>query len=320
MPAKTKTTIDLQPAIALPEQHVAILFEGAWMFAPDRDDSTRVLAICPYVDAPDHVCVYGVWPYPPGAKGNPTLTAEMLEENRYRVDMQPSRNTAMSYREVFEAAAAKYGIIYVRSAGAQEEISVSTPAKARRISVPIPDEIRAAGKLRGATISLGSAADKYELGIDGKPVSLFVTLIFIYKYAGEKPQFSVACTTVPGLPALDPPPPGPETHLVIRVHAVQKPLIGSVQAMDSVQAEDEHFTETFNLLRGLIRIRPLGSAQMPPVHPDFRLAPPTHAMVFEKGDTTLTLEELGLPDGAIPEPTYGNLAACAGGVEAIGER
>jgi hypothetical protein len=227
------------------------------------------------------------------------------------IGIEPSRKTSATYHDVFEAGATKYGFIYVGSAASNEKVGVLSPAGARTISFPVPDEIRAAGKLEQAVITAGKTSARYKLGVDGKPVSLFVTLIFIYHYSGDMPQFTLASTTGCELAPLDPAPDTSVTHLVIRVHEP------STTKRFNLKVEDEHFVETFNLIRNMMTIQTGQVQAMAAVRPDFVLTPPAQQMLFDKGDTILTLEELGLPDKAAIHPVYGNLAACAGGTHVI---
>src|SRR5262249_20234140 len=96
----------------LPTYHLAILFEGAWIFSPGSDDGTKILATCP-IASTDHDCVFGVWD---GGKQTIEpiggLSTNMPLGSAFTVTINGT-SVPNDYSGAFNDAAAKYPFGYI---------------------------------------------------------------------------------------------------------------------------------------------------------------------------------------------------------------
>lgn len=320
-----KSIVQDAEVLPLPEKHIAVLFEGAWLFTQDPEDRTRILAICPYTDTEDHVCQFGRWdsgavsPSPnfvgPTAEAKPLL---IPEASQHRIELPSASPASHTFTELFSRAAETYPFIYLRNRQKGMPLSLSTNHKVRKISVPMPDEVRPAGQLLNAPVlSARSSVDTFQLGVAEKDVSSYVTFVFFYLGVHEGASVTMHRVGSPGtihVPATD------NLHLIFRVHATTDTPADSY-------TDHVHLVRTFDTLRKLVQVPDPKSDTHKFIPCDFGIFPASGNQRFASGDTGLSNQELGLsnaapsppappeqPNWVPPLPTALNLASCAAGV------
>jgi hypothetical protein len=308
----------------LPPKHVAILFEGAWFFTQDPDDRNRILALCPYTNAPNHVCECGLWKPDHGdghlagltGKGHPRLVDE---GDQFWVDMLGEPRPKNKFTDLFEDAAQDYPIVYlINDPQAAPLVINNGNSLFRRVSIAMPDSVRAAGRVKTAQVKdLGKTSHLYMA--DGTTVVYpHVTFLFIYEHA-KKVDVAVSSDTHVNVTLSTSRHKNP--HLIFRVHsAVATDADGC--ALDDC-AENCHMVGTFDTLRKIAMVPSGAGAKVlkagtpaVPSHVPVSVFPDACAQEIDAGDTGLTLAELGLA----PEEKRGSagvfiltLASCASG-------
>jgi hypothetical protein len=312
-----KTVVSSEFVRSLPPTHVAILFEGAWFFTQDPDHKGRILAICPYTNAPDHVCECGLWKTDHGAQGSfaglnwhghPGL---VREGDKFWVDVVSSCKTTNTFTGLFTQAAKDYNCVYlVNPAVGSLQINPSNPLF-RRISVPVPDCLRLAGKMTTAPVqevpsSSGSCLKHpSRTGHNIATAYPYVDFIFVYEYNDEAELIVSSDTFVNAKIHTGDHHPNP--HLIFRVHSVVATDTDGCQLDDS--AEICHMVGTFDTVRKLAVVPPATVSYQPDAgkasaaqHINIAVYPQVGPLQCDPGDTGLTCAELGIPDPHTIEP------------------
>jgi hypothetical protein len=337
-----KTVASNEFVRSLPPTHVAILFEGAWFFTQDPDHQGRILAICPYTNAPDHVCECGLWKTNPEGQGNfvglnwhghPGL---VREGDKFWADVVSSRESTNTFTDLFSKAAKDYNCVYlVNPTAGSLQINSSNPLF-RRISVPVPDCLRLAGKMTTAPVqevpsNSASCLKNPSYTTRGKDQIAtaypYVDFILVYEYSDEAELIVSSDTFVNAKIHTGDHHPNP--HLIFRVHSVVATDTDGCQLDDS--AEICHMVGTFDTVRKLAVVPPAtvsdgskGSTTSAARHIDIAVYPQVGPLRCDPGDTGLTCAELGIPDPGTNEPpahghehpfilTYASCASGGGG-------
>jgi hypothetical protein len=302
----------------LPIKHLAILFEGAWFFTEDADRKGHILAICPYTNAPDHVCECGLWKSDQEGHGSfvginwhgqPGL---VREGDKFWVDVMSSCRTTNTFDDVFSKAAKDYNCVYLTNPeGGPLQINTNNPLF-RRISVPVPDCLRLAGKMETAPVQEAPSDQASCLkhpSMNDKNIAIaypYVDFIFVYEYADEAELIVSSDTFVNAKVHAQADHPNP--HLIFRVHSVVATDTDGCKLDDS--AEICHMVGTFDTVRKLAVVAPATPAHGRDAgkisaarHVDIAVYPQVGQLRCEPGDTGLTCAELGIPEPATLEPS-----------------
>ena len=277
---------------------LVILFEGSWFFIQDPEDSTRILALCPYVDAPDHVCWFGFWDGSYIAGPNATgPNGAMQEGESLWVDVitDQAKNTA-PVDALFQAAQAAYSFPYLTSSDpATSPLQLTDTTGMRRVSISMPDSMRADGLLTNATV-YGSQNPGSTIKLDAG--SSYVDFLFVYDYDTqadvamgtqffEQPVFSTSLATV-------------VPHLIFKV-------MGTAADAQDMASEYTHLVQTFDSLRQMV-FSPDGICCDVAIYPEAG-----QRLQFEILDPSFSAAELGIPSQQLGGLRIRDYASCAAG-------
>lgn len=292
------------PVKTLPSNHMAILFQGTWLLTPDPDDEDRILATCPYVNAPDHTCYVGVWR--DGLLQGPSsdTPVEMQEGNHFRVDVSSDLETQKTVAEILSEGHMAHSFPYLQPTTGDPAL-VSTTPKMRSVSISKPARVVADGRsdatvMEPDTDGLISASRTGEL-------HSFTNLIMVYLFdisASMTLGNSFLSTEVMTQDS-------PDRHLIFRVLPDDD---DSEMHSDDCAEENAHVSGSFNMLRKLVNL-PSG---LPAPRPsrlfcDVGLYPiPGQEMSFCNEFTNFTRDELGVPPWPLVAHVRG-MTSCATG-------
>ena len=248
---KTESTRAISPtvrhcdsqSVPLPDKHFAILFEGAWTFAPHKD---QILATCPITDdCGTHECTFGIWDGM-GIEPLPGFPKTMRAGRYFQLEVD-GFEPPDDFHTLFANAAANYPFVYlppkkVRSSGKSTVTSFSMNSgldhtKTRRVSIPLPNLVVADGALVSAEID-GAGIER----CSGAPTSAkrpVVTFIFVYEYCGDTATATVIDGRRTAIITADKDQPAP--HLIFNIHP-------KGMTMDEA-GQKCHTTATFETLR-----------------------------------------------------------------------
>ena len=240
--------------VGLPPKHFAILFEGAWLFRPDPNDPTRILAACPLEDS-GHKCKFGLWNrQTQKVEHLPKMKLEMTNPSHYSVDVNGFEPPPYkSFADLFSAAARKYNFVYLARraslAGERPDISFSLTDKSkektmRSVSVPMPTSLRADGAMATAEIGGLGIGNVFEPSKNVKRP--FVTFLFVYEYSNTSASATVNAQRKHAVIQVLEGKAAP--HLIFNVHPVKMNGHGDMDA----SAEMVHAVTTFETLRSCV--------------------------------------------------------------------
>jgi hypothetical protein len=299
-----------KPTNPLPDPCVAVLFEGTWFFTEDpADPKNRILGICPYTNAPDHICEVGQWDLDkndfvgPDGSGGPGL---MQEGDRFRVDVRrDSAPECNSFVEVFQKAGKKYSFVHLQKADGCRPLKIKTgDTRMRQVSISMPDCLLMDGALvSGSISSTGSSVSGAVCSKSGHAPISYTAFIFVYKFSKQATvQLRTNCLQQAVADVSE-----TSAHLVFRVRSPQ--TIDSDNCPVDCSAENSHMMSTFDALRRMV-IAPGANQDGNDAHFELGLYPNPGSPKFKHGNTRLSPEELGLKQLPVK---YLGLASCASG-------
>jgi hypothetical protein len=325
MEMKKDPSTNSAPTKGLTAKHFAILFEGAWLFTPDPNDPTEIIATCPFVQDPTHECTFGLW----GGDDRAiiplsSMKGTMREREHYRVTTEGFGPSAASFGNLFDDAASKYPLVYMpnrpKGSAKQPEVSFtiadkSKHQKMRQVHIPLPTSVRAEGAMVTAEIGGLGVVDVCKPSQNVKRPC--VTFLFIYEYTGASASVTVHAQKKNATITADYQQPTP--HLIFNVRP--KPTVmmpESGPAMDA-SARMVHTVSTFEMMRlSVLKITGgSGASAGKPSLCNIALYHGRGEAVFSLLDSGLSLRELGLQRvGDVARDT--DLASCAAGALAAG--
>jgi hypothetical protein len=173
----------------LPENHFAILFEGAWIFTPDPN-SDGILAVCPLADDGMHAFEFGMWKDDALSPLQPFSTCfPNGAQFELTIDPDQIRCGGDSFHSIFDEAGRKYPFVYLSSTERRGKQSTKfrlrddVKAKSRTVSIPLPTSVRAAGALISAEVRGPGTQELFGGVVSAKRT--FVTFLFLYEYDDE---------------------------------------------------------------------------------------------------------------------------------------
>jgi hypothetical protein len=274
--------------------HLVILFEGSWFFTRDTKDKNQqtILALCPYTNAPDHVAEFGQWKnddltMPGGGKPK-----KIKEGESYRVDVSTDMPKTDTFTSLFDTAHNQHHFVYLRSTKPGSRLTIKSKPLMRRVSIPVPDAIEVAGRLKNGHIKKGnSGITGITHSPSGKQAQAYVAFLFIYEFKSHAAMKvwkdgvskAVIDTSDPNMP-----------HLIFRVHNAT--AIDEDQCLRDCSSENSHLVSTFDTMRSMA-VLPAKTAGTPyHCRCDIAIYPPQgKGLAFDIGHTGLGKAELGLP-------------------------
>lgn len=309
------------PTTPLPDRSIALLFEGTWFFTEDPDDPTRILGICPYTNAPDHICECGQWNSDndqfvgPDGTGSPGI---MQEKDRFWVNVTRDQDTQNTFSKVFDTASQKFSFVYFKKGTGCQPLRIKTSDPLmRHVSISMPDLLLMDGKLTSGVITSGTTQVKGKVCSQAKVTpSSYIAFIFVYNY---KQSASLELRTNCLQQTIVTTEETPNPHLVFRVRSPG--LTDEDKCPLDCSAENSHIMSTFDMLRRVV-VAPGAGPNGSDAHFDIAFYPQPGPPAFDWGNTGLTSAELGLGDmtavsgGSGRKRSsifYQSLASCASG-------
>lgn len=249
--------IECKQRVIFPSKHLAILFEGAWIFTSNGDDGIR--ARCPLVD--EHECEVGLW-----VDGGFTPIeglSPMSEDASYEVLLDGFEPPQGSFDSLFRGAIDYAPILYVPAQPDQSKKHLSherrmahEASSMRTVTVPLPNMIVADGVLITAEID-GAGIDQAAPVRDGMPRPV-IDFIFVYSYCGDEANASVGDPSTGDEYPVPADSAQPTPHLIFKVFPtiMASALYPGAMGMDDAGLKC-HTTQTFDTLRQSISV-PIG--------------------------------------------------------------
>jgi hypothetical protein len=307
-----KTSIDSTESTPISDKpYIAVIFEGPWFFTEDPDDKSgqTILAICPYTDQPDHICEFVDWSDDNGVSLQGKVYGKIEEGETYRIDVTTDVQRTEQFKEVFTAAHDAYKFPYFQSTTDGVPLQIVTNPKMRRVSIPVPDAVHAAGRLENASIVTG---DRNCTGITHSPsgdaVSTFVAFILVYEFEEQEAIKVVKEQSATGTGETWP---IPSPHLVVRV---RNPNLKDENGCQSdCSEENTHLSSSFDALRRMALLPMQQADDEYNYYCDIAIYPTAgQSLIFDRGPKEFGVDELGIPPG-IGWDHVKDLASCAAG-------
>jgi hypothetical protein len=312
-----KTDRSVTKVEGLPKKHVAILFEGSWFFVQDPEDPKRILAYCPYTNAPNHTCEFGFWTGSAISAPGGGKEGIMQEGDSYRVDVKTDKKGGTSFQKLFETAHKKYHFPYLNGTDPTNKLKLTNTDRMRCVSISMPNSLRVGGMLTNATVSSGPRQSNHISYSMSEKVFSYVTFVFVYEYhlraevhMGTNFLEQVVFKTKTKKP-----------HLIFRVRSVDN-NDGDGCPLDCA-GDHTHLVKTFDAVRKMVYLPAPKGKSIANRRCDIAIYPtPGQQLEFQEGDTGLKRSELGLPPANTPrfkdQVPIGDYAACATGPAASG--
>jgi hypothetical protein len=310
----------------LPENHFAILFEGAWIFTPDPN-SDGILAVCPLADDGMHAFEFGMWKDDALSPLQPFSTCfPNGAQFELTIDPDQIRCGGDSFHSIFDEAGRKYPFVYLSSTERRGKQSTKfrlrddVKAKSRTVSIPLPTSVRAAGALISAEVRGPGTQELFGGVVSAKRT--FVTFLFLYEYDDELDAVvemeggDPKCGEIHADQNQHP-------HLIFRVRPAKMDgpdpcaMLERRTVMPSPpeeSADKVHAIMVFDQLRTSLVNNHRDQNSTANTCCDILVYHDPGKMILDCGDTGLGGDELGLGDQCPGPVTHGRtLPACAGG-------